>query len=99
MKDALGHGSNPRGGQQAASAWRAAHQGATYKAVPSVAETVKKFASDTSGQGRAPDFMHEAAFKAHDPELMGRLATDLAESIAEGRPSAGAIIHLAHFLG
>ncbi len=66
MKDAKGHGSGSRGGQQAVASWRAAHQGGVQK-VPGVVENLKAFAKSESGAGHMPFMEHLGHAMFEDP--------------------------------
>lgn len=60
MKDAKGHGSDPKAGHKLAADYRGAHR-VPFNQVPSVREAVmghaKRFIKDTGGSGKA--FLHE----------------------------------------
>ena len=66
MKDAKGHGSDPKNsGKTVAQQYRAAHQIGVHKSVPNV---IGAFLKNESGEGKIPDAAYDAALKVHDPD-------------------------------
>lgn len=101
MKDAKGHGSNSRGGQQAAQQWRAAHQQGIMKKLPGL---IAAFAKDTSGATPLnEEDERELATKEHSPEGLGRLLGESLHSLTGVDPTSAAegakmFAHLLHFV-
>lgn len=92
MKDAKGHGSDPRS--------KIAHMAGV------LAATGKQFLKSESGEGNALNhegaahYFRELMGKQHDPEALSRLSPEVHEQLVEGGvPHLGTLVHLAHFLG
>lgn len=91
MKDAKGHGSDPRGG--------AAHQLGVHGLgrVPAwgaaIKEQVRRFAKNNSGQGRP--MLHHTP---DDPELYNNAAEAGLGSLHQGHLEPSVLAHYAHFL-
>jgi hypothetical protein len=113
VKDAQGHGSNPRGGDQsydrfAASkrAGLAAHQsyinevGRPHDWTGALLDQVHRFAHSESGAGHP--LAMEKDLRKEDPEKLGRFIADQVHNIAEGRMGTGEGLHtpahIAHLL-
>lgn len=95
MKDAKGHGSDPRAGHRLAADYRAAHN-VPYRAVPTVRQAVHAFMKDTGGSGKP--FLHEIP---DDTEKYQNVLETYGHLLSHGKhphvePSH--LMHLAHFV-
>lgn len=98
MKDAKGHGSDPRAGHKLAANYRAAHQ-LQLRTIPSVAQAVgsemKRFMKDTHAGGKQA--LHEIPDDSEKYQNVGETYADVLGSHAHHvEPSH--LMHLAHFL-
>jgi hypothetical protein len=85
MKDAQGHGSNPRGKM-------AAHQAR-------VMSLVSDFAKSESGEGIVPHSLHDFDIREKGPGEIGSTLKHAAASVSEGHIDLHSLVHFAHFLG
>ena len=108
MKDAKGHGSDPRGGQKVAAQWRTAHAAHQDGIIAKLPSLVKAFAKDQSGLGHPLTMEREIETRTHalgqDPERAARFLAEAGHTVAHaehmGWVEGGKMLtHLAHFLG
>lgn len=83
MKDALGHGSDPRG---TSSHDKISHQSGVQKVGRKFGEMMR----DQSGAGKVPHGIEHAVDKLHDPVVLAHLASEMAH------PELKTLAHMLH---
>lgn len=99
MKDAKGHGSDPRAGHKLAADYRASHQ-LKMNTIPTVARAVgaelARFAKNTSGSGKS--LLHEPPDDSEKYQNASETYAELMSHHGHMHIEPSHLMHLAHFI-